>query len=115
MSDRADATLDDNSGLPTVDQLLDAFHRCLDHLFKLTAQREARCSAQELGRSFDAAGRDISDLAATLQRFAAPKPAPAANRNAPTAEEEAFLRALIDQHWPADGPITFQPSEERVQ
>ena len=117
MSDRADATHDD-SGLPTVDQLMEAFHRTLGHLIRCVAQREAigcRSTPQELARSFESAAREIGEVAGALQKFTACKTAPAINRNAPTAEEEEFLRAMVAKLSPDDGPIVIQPREERVQ
>jgi hypothetical protein len=114
MSEGADSTHDD-SGLPTVDQLLEAFHRTLGHLIRCVALREAIggfSTPQELARSFESAARDIGEMAGSLQKFSKP---PAINRNAPTAEEEEFLRAMVAKLSPDNGPIVIQPREERVQ
>jgi hypothetical protein len=104
--------------LPTIEQLLDAFQLAQGHLIRCIAGRAAigcPSTPQELARSFESAASEIAELAATLQKFTACKNAPAINRNAPTAEEEEFLRAMVAKLSPDDGPIVIQPREERVQ
>jgi len=117
MSDRGDSTHDD-SGLPSVDQLLEAFHRMLGHFFTCIAVRQTlggRSTPEEFARKFDFAAHEIGEVAGALQKFTACNTAPAINRNAPTAEEEEFLRATVAKLSPADGPIVIQPCEERGQ
>jgi uncharacterized protein YjcR len=98
--------------------LMDSLQRTLGHLVRCLAQREAigcQRTPEDLARSLESAAREIGESAGVLQNFTVCDTAPAINRNAPTAEEAEFLRAMLAELSLDDGPIVFQPREERVQ
>jgi hypothetical protein len=116
----APATAEEEENRRTMisDLLMDSFQRTLGHLVRCLAQRDAigcQSTPEDLTRSLESSAREIGESAGALLHFTACDTAAAINRNAPTAEEEEFLRALLAKLSLDDRPIVFDPGEERVQ